>query len=137
MSTYRYLTLLAIVVAALALPASAGGGAGRASSPETTRSSAQLFMDASQTNPLRQHVTVNPGETVTFSYPTGTSVHNVGVQRHRAAARLAARRRRAPTSRGSRIPPLPAVPPLPGLGRGLHVHQRGHVQLLLRRSTGR
>ncbi|WP_270040050.1 PKD domain-containing protein [Solirubrobacter ginsenosidimutans] len=36
-----------------------------------------LFMDASGSDPTDHTVSVNPGEKVTFSYPTGTSVHNV------------------------------------------------------------
>ena len=61
MSTYRYLTLLAVVVAALALPASAGGGAGQHHRPSTTRCSVSSFMDASQTNPQDNSVTDPPG----------------------------------------------------------------------------
>jgi cytochrome c len=63
--------MLALIAPATA---SAAPGAIKAADDENF---GQLFMDASQSNPQKNSVTVNPGEKVTFSYPVGTSVHNV------------------------------------------------------------
>jgi PKD repeat protein len=76
MSTYRYLSLLAFIAAALALPASAGAAPGDIIAQDHEEFGF-IFTDASQTNPQDNSVTVNPSETVTFRYPAGTSVHNV------------------------------------------------------------
>jgi PKD repeat protein len=65
------LTALALVAPAAA---SAAPGAIKAADDPNFGS---LFTDASQINPLDNTVTVNPGEKVTFSYPDGTSAHNV------------------------------------------------------------
>ena len=56
-----------------------GGRIGRAGRDRTAddENFGSLFMDASQSNPLDNSVTINPGEKVTFNYPTGNSVHNV------------------------------------------------------------
>jgi plastocyanin len=66
------LAMLALLVPAAA---SAAPGAIKASDDVNL---GFLFMDASQSNPLDNSVTVLPGEKVTFSYPEGgTSAHNV------------------------------------------------------------
>jgi PKD repeat protein len=72
----RRLLTATLALAALALPASAAAapGAIKAADDENFGS---LFMDASQANPLDNSVTVNPGEKVAFSYPVGSSAHNV------------------------------------------------------------
>ena len=111
MSTYRYLTLLAVVVAALALPASAGAAPGSIIAQDH-EVFGFIWTDASQSNPQDNSVTVNPGETVTFSYPTGTSVHNVAFNATGPQPASCAQTLPTPTAPGN--PPLPAGPSLPG-----------------------
>ena len=133
MSTYRYLTLLAVVVAALALPASAGAAPGSIIAQDH-EVFGFIWTDASQSNPQDNSVTVNPGETVTFSYPTGTSVHNVAFNATGPQPASCAQTLPTPTAPGN--PPLPAGPSRPRMGRELHVRQRGDVRVLLRRASG-
>jgi PKD repeat protein len=111
MSTYRYLTLLAVIVAALALPASAGAAPGSIIAQDH-EVFGFIWTDASQGNPQDNSVTVNPGETVTFSYPTGTSVHNVAFNATGPQPASCAQTLPTPTAPGN--PPMPAGPSLAG-----------------------
>ncbi|HEX6023794.1 MAG TPA: ThuA domain-containing protein [Solirubrobacter sp.] len=111
MSTYRYISLLAFIVAALVLPASAGAAPGSfiAQDHEVF---GFIWSDTSSTNPQDNSVTINPGETVTFSYPAGTSVHNVAF--NATGPQPASCQQTAPTQSGPGNPPLPAFPSPPG-----------------------
>jgi len=67
--------LAALAALTLALPAGASAAPGAIKAIDDP---VQGFMDASQSDPLKTSVTINPGEKVTFSYPAGNSFHNVG-----------------------------------------------------------
>ncbi len=75
--SFTYKLLLALLVA-LAVPASAAAAPGSIRTLEHGEFG-QLFMDASQTDPRDNSVTILPGETVTFSYAVGDgqNAHNV------------------------------------------------------------
>ncbi len=66
--------LAALAALTLALPTGASAAPGAIKAIDDPL---QGFMDASQSDPLKTSVTINPGEKVTFSYPTGSNVHNV------------------------------------------------------------
>ena len=80
-----------------------------------------FFQDASQADPADHSVTVAPGETVRFSYPSGSSSHNVNFGdvasaptcTQTAGPAIVRRRRRCPST------PLPA-----GLGRRVPLRHR-------------
>jgi PKD repeat protein/type 1 glutamine amidotransferase len=61
---------------ALMLPAAASAAPGAVKALEDPNFGS-IFMDAGQANPQDNTVNVNAGEKVVFSYPDGTSVHNV------------------------------------------------------------
>jgi hypothetical protein len=95
---------------ALAVPAvaSAAPGAIKTADDENYGS---LFMDASQSNPLDNSVTINPGEKVTFSYPSGNNVHNVAFTNIGPLPPTCVQTAASPGI------PIMAAPPLPAFGQ--------------------
>ena len=77
------------------------------------------FQDAASTDEADNSVTVGPGGSVTFSYPTGASAHNVVFDAHQPASCT----QTAGSDFGA-VPPLPAFPAAGGLGRPLHLRRR-------------
>jgi plastocyanin len=76
MSGVRVLACVVAAAAGVAIPVLAYGGTSSASSPGATMLAQDFkFVNAANTNEAA--VTVAPGATVAFAYPTGTSAHNV------------------------------------------------------------
>ena len=108
----RRLAGLAALALACAVPATASAAPGTIRAADDLNLGS-LFYDASGTDLEDTSVTVNPGETVTFDYPTGSSVHNVafntvGPQPTNCSFTG------APTYEGLPIPPVPQVVSGPG-----------------------
>jgi PKD repeat protein len=100
---------LAIIVA-LALPASAAAAPGSVIAVDH-EDFGQLFMDSSQADPRDNTVNILSGETVTFSYPAGTSAHNVDF------TPLSLKPSTCVQTAGIMVPSLP-IPPLPPFAQG-------------------
>ena len=133
--SFTYKFLLALLVA-LAVPASAAAAPGSIRTLEHGEFG-QLFMDASQTNPRDNSVTILPGETVTFSYAVGDgqNAHNVDFYTFSPKPNTCvqtAGHRRCPASRSRHC----RRSPYGALGRQLHLQQPGDLQLLLQGPRG-
>src|SRR4051812_21731145 len=102
--TTKLIAWMAATAAAVALPALASGDPGRALASIVAVDYAFQTADGGE-----GAVTVNAGETVTFSYPAGSSFHNVVF----TGAAPTSCTQSSGTNLGG-VPPLPALPHPPG-----------------------
>ena len=109
----RWIGLLAAAALVVAIPAFAYGQPERA--PGAIVAVDFGFQNPADGGPL---VTINPGETVNFSYPAGSSFHNVNFTKEQPTSCTLTAGASGP------VPPLPGVPVGEGLERHLHLRRR-------------